>query len=66
MATVGAPPLKVTMKADPSSLEHPTAKRPSASAPWFDEGWVRQFKDLAPNPVPVDRATLLELSLIHI
>ena len=61
MATVGAPPLKVTMKADPSSLEHPTAKRPSASAPWFDEGWVRQFKDLAPNPVPVDRATLLEL-----
>lgn len=61
MATVGAPPLKVTMKADPSSLEHSTAKRPRASAPWFDEGWVRQFKDLAPNPVPVDRTTLLEL-----
>ena len=61
MATVGAPPLKVTMKADPSSLEGSAAKRPRASAPWFDEGWVRQFKDLAPNPVPVDRTTLLEL-----
>lgn len=61
MATVGAPPLKVIMKADPSSLEDPAAKRPRASAPWFAEGWVRQFTDLAPNPVPVDRTTLLEL-----